>query len=409
MDGELYLALVVLWTTTTYALVTFFYMWFSNTGAGFHPHSVDVTDRHPTFLVVGSGTTCKMDSAVKSISAFVAPRGSSSSSNFQCLTMVTSIVGVLGSRRWFAVGDASETEALLSMVGFGALMLVAGYELDISSHKFLNDKLMVTCWFADKLLDKRKALGLRDLHLPFEIDPDNADLRACLFHSSLAHLYPESSLPPRSDTVLRRSQRWAFMHMIGSVAYVFFVSGAVVLNEWEELRAGIITWTFFVLFCLCSYLTGEYIPVFKCFRFYLLIWNPFYYEQEFLPKLHAVLYEAATEADAPTRGRVDVTGTNIRSRSKSKCKARGKSRGRGRSSTRSMTSTDTAEKVTASTSTSVGDESFDWDENEVLDTMLLQMCKYSPQLYLHLVGYLLVMVNQALSHPKRSNLTLILI
>ena len=73
-----------------------------------------------------------------------------------------------------------------------------------------------------------------------------------------------------------------------------------------------------------------------------------------------------------------------------------------------MPSTDTAENVTASTITSVGDESFDWDENEVLDTMLLQMCKYSPQRYLHLVGYLLVMVNQALSHPKRSNLTLII-
>jgi len=141
MDGELFLMLMVLWITTTYALVTFFRcvnpyvgitlyfsrrpscsadflllystlyrFWFQNTGEGFHPHSVDIDDRHGSFLVVSGGTACKCDCAVKSISSFVAPRGSSSSQNFCVTTVIMAIVGVLGSRRWFAVGDANEGE-----------------------------------------------------------------------------------------------------------------------------------------------------------------------------------------------------------------------------------------------------------------------------------------------------------
>ena len=50
-------------------------MWFDNSGEAFHPHSVDVEARHPYFLVVNSKTVCKREFAVKSISAFVAPRG----------------------------------------------------------------------------------------------------------------------------------------------------------------------------------------------------------------------------------------------------------------------------------------------------------------------------------------------
>lgn len=46
-----------------------------NESAALHPHAVDVEPRHNLFLVVKSTTICKQDFAVKSISAFVAPRG----------------------------------------------------------------------------------------------------------------------------------------------------------------------------------------------------------------------------------------------------------------------------------------------------------------------------------------------
>lgn len=46
-----------------------------NESEALHPHAVDVDTRHNFFLVVTNGTICKNDFVVKSISAFVAPRG----------------------------------------------------------------------------------------------------------------------------------------------------------------------------------------------------------------------------------------------------------------------------------------------------------------------------------------------
>jgi hypothetical protein len=75
MDSELLLALFFLWSATTSALFIFLTLWFGNDKEAFHPHSVDVDSRHYQFLVVKSETLCKEEFAVKSISAFVAPRG----------------------------------------------------------------------------------------------------------------------------------------------------------------------------------------------------------------------------------------------------------------------------------------------------------------------------------------------
>jgi len=96
------------------------------------------------FCVVSSETVCKTDFAVKSISAFVAPRGSSSAKIFSALMTIMSVAGVLGSFRWYAVGDASAVQSLLSQVGFSALSLVAACELDVVPAKFFEDKLLVS-------------------------------------------------------------------------------------------------------------------------------------------------------------------------------------------------------------------------------------------------------------------------
>lgn len=111
MDDELIMALVLLWASTTTAIVIFFTLWFGNDMAAFHPHSVDVDTRHNLFLVVGGATKCKEDFAVKSISAFVAPRGASSSKWFTTIIIVMCIAGMFGSFRWYRVGAVGALEA----------------------------------------------------------------------------------------------------------------------------------------------------------------------------------------------------------------------------------------------------------------------------------------------------------
>lgn len=85
------------------------------------------------FLVVGDCTHCKPSFVVKSISAFVAPRGSSSNKHFTALIIIMSISGMFGTLRWNAIEDASFEETRLAFVGFGALILTAAFETDVSN------------------------------------------------------------------------------------------------------------------------------------------------------------------------------------------------------------------------------------------------------------------------------------
>lgn len=131
MDVEMLFSLLVLWFSTTTALIMIIPMWFFNEGESFHPHSVDVDHRHALFVVVHSNTHCKMDFAVRSISEFVAPRGSSSSKQFTVLCVMISISGFLGTFRWYHVGDGKFLEVVLSLIGFASLLLVASFELSV--------------------------------------------------------------------------------------------------------------------------------------------------------------------------------------------------------------------------------------------------------------------------------------
>ena len=106
---------------------------FRNLGESFHPHSIEVDSRHSMFLVVGDRTRCKPSFVVKSISAFVAPRGSSSNKHFTALILIMSVAGMFGTLRWNAIEDASFEETRLAFVGFGALILTAAFETDVSN------------------------------------------------------------------------------------------------------------------------------------------------------------------------------------------------------------------------------------------------------------------------------------
>eukprot|EP01031_Cornospumella_fuschlensis_P034796 gene34796-42137_t len=127
---------------------------------------------------------CKLDCPVKSISAFVAPRGSSSSKQFTVLIVMISVAGMLGSTRWYYVRDASFLEASLSFFGFAALILLVGFELDVVPERFLEDKLLVTGW----LLEKAKL----DADLPFSLNIKDEGFRDFIRSSKeIYHLYEE--------------------------------------------------------------------------------------------------------------------------------------------------------------------------------------------------------------------------
>ncbi len=134
-------------------------------------------------LEVACGTVCKNDFAVKSISAYIAPRGSSSDKYFTVLMTICSTSGCFGAYRWYAVGDATVNQALLCAIGFIALILIPVFEFDVSTNSFLEEKLSVTNSFirmlgGDKLLNQRWTQyspelldfvkSSKDLHLLFE-------------------------------------------------------------------------------------------------------------------------------------------------------------------------------------------------------------------------------------------------
>lgn len=73
---------------------------------------------------------------MKSISAFVAPRGSSSNKYFTSLILIMSVAGMFGTLRWNAIEDASFEETRLAIIGFGALILTAAFETDVSNGRY---------------------------------------------------------------------------------------------------------------------------------------------------------------------------------------------------------------------------------------------------------------------------------
>ncbi len=285
MDSELLMALLVLWCGSTMAMIIFLNMWFSNDGAAFHPHSVDVESRHPGFLVVNSKTVCKRDCAIKSVSAFVAPRGSSSSKHFTTLCMMISIAGMLGSTRWYFVGDASYFEALLSFLGFGSLILVAAFELDVAPERFLEDKLMVTGWLIYKLK--------MDNLLPFPLSSNSKEFRRFIRTSPLIyHLYEEDRYlyARKAENIEMWTYEivWESLHMIGAISYVTLVPAAILLNDIAEEKVAWITGATFLTFCMMGYFTGNYVPVLPYFRAWIMTWNPFLREPFFMLKLKKV-------------------------------------------------------------------------------------------------------------------------
>ena len=284
MDTELLVALLVLWLSTTTSLVFFFRLFLANGGEAFHPHSVDVEHRHHVFLAVNSRTMCKYDCSVKSISTFVAPRGSSSSKQFTVMSCMISVAGFLGTSRWYALGGVTTLTAGLCFAGFASLLLVAAFELDVVPERYLEDKLTVTGWMIEKIEDAY------NIKAPFStsniFDPRFRDfIRAS---KSIYYLYDEDTYllhRPKKATPWIYQAFWPILHMIGACSYITCIPAAILLHDSTESKVSWITGSMFFFFCLVSYLSGNFFPVFKPLRGHVIMWNPFVREPHFMIKL----------------------------------------------------------------------------------------------------------------------------
>lgn len=267
------------------------FMWLWNRGEAFHPHSVAMERRHALYQVVCANTVCKHDFAVKSVSEFIAPRGSSSDKYLTILVIVGAVAGFLGCNRWYAVGDASFLQASLAQAGCFFLFVVAIFEVDVSPRAFLEIKLMITGWFL-QMLDTEK-------HLNFELTQYSDEMLKFLVESEeLKHLYDEYTPAYRINHWLPVFDFQFSMHMLGASAFVTLVTASIILNEWEEERVAWITFITFFCFGAMGYLTGSYFPVDGFMRGTILLWNPFVKERDFLIKLQRAVNAYCAERDA---------------------------------------------------------------------------------------------------------------
>lgn len=408
MDHELLMALIVMWISTTGSLVAFIPMWVANEGEAFHPHCVCVDQRHSLFLVVSSETICKVDCLVASISAFVAPRGSSASKNFTVLVIGVAVSGFLGSVRWAAVGDAKKAELSFALIGFLSLILVSLFELDVSPQRFLEDKLLVTGWLIDKLGYRRR------LSSHFKLHSTSQGLLQFLRDSpSIYWLYQEDHSWQQDALRAQTQQRlftynriWRSAHVAGAISFVLCVTTSIIINDAAEEKVAYITGASFFCFCFLGWLSGVYVPLyFRFLKGYVLLWCPFFFEPHFMLKLKTSVEEflarheaAVVESKRPakaSRGRrkqvgasnnsdiksaVAVTVAPMRSTRCRCCHAPSPSlQGAHALAVPDMAAAEAPVDLAASR-----------EADLALNNPLLRMARHHPSLYLRVVGHLLI-------------------
>jgi hypothetical protein len=165
-------------------------------------------------------------------------------------------------------------------------LLVAAFELDVVPERFLEDKLLVTAWLIEKL-------HLKD-SLPFPLDIYDERFRDFIRSSKeIYYLYDEDIYllnRPRKHQPWIYHSFWSLLHMVGACTFVILLPIAVITHDSSEGKVGWITGSSFVFFCLVSYLSGNYVPVLKPFRGWILMWNPFCKEPYFMLKLKRVIF-----------------------------------------------------------------------------------------------------------------------
>jgi hypothetical protein len=204
------------------------------------------------------------------------------------------VAGFLGTLRWQAVGDATPLEATLAQIGFFCLIIVAMFEVDVSSLVFLEEKLIITCWLLEKLQIEKC--------LPFQLSQYSPELLELIRSSPALHrLYEEDDGKLTIQPVFLNFK--FSMHVVGATGFAVFITASIILNDLNEEKVAWITGSSFVAFASVGYLTGSYVPVFSIFKGWILLWNPFVREPEFLIKLQEVcLFSSSLSHSLPLSG-----------------------------------------------------------------------------------------------------------
>lgn len=154
------------------------------------------------------------------------------------------------------------------------------FEVDVSSIVFLEEKLIITCWLIEKLNIQNK--------LDFKLTQYSPELLELIrSYPDLHRLYEEDDGKLKINPVFLNFN--FSMHVIGATGYVIFVTASVILNDLNEEKVAWITGLSFITFASVGYLTGSYIPIFPIFKGWILRWNPFVREPDYLILLQKVI------------------------------------------------------------------------------------------------------------------------
>lgn len=225
------------------------------------------------------------------------------------------VSGFSGAIRWGNIGDATIFQSRLAALGFACLLLVAAFELDVVPERFLEDKLLITSWLLKK--------SGRSKLLPFKLHYKSKELLEFIRESS--EIYPLYS----EDTYIRHrnhmnskrsfqySTLWSSIHILGALGYVLLVTTAIVLNDIGEAKVGYITISAFLMFGILGYLTGQYIPMIPICRCWIMTWNPWVEDPQFMMKLNRSIdqYTARRNAIGRTASVDNSKNTSIVSNS----------------------------------------------------------------------------------------------
>eukprot|EP00597_Dinobryon_sp_UTEXLB2267_P015334 CAMPEP_0170122726 /NCGR_PEP_ID=MMETSP0020_2-20130122/16921_1 /TAXON_ID=98059 /ORGANISM="Dinobryon sp., Strain UTEXLB2267" /LENGTH=409 /DNA_ID=CAMNT_0010353859 /DNA_START=307 /DNA_END=1536 /DNA_ORIENTATION=- len=322
---------------------------------------------------------------------------------------MASVAGFLGSTRWYYMGDASQFQAILSLIGFGALLLVAAFELDVVPERFLESKLSVTAYLIE-LLEMKNCFD-------FELKPNSEKFRDFIRKSKdIYYLYDEDKYIASARNRLTSGTKWKYffiwegVHMTGAVLYVVLVTAAILLNEIEEERVAWITGGFFVFFCFMGYLTGRYAPLLGFFKGWVMLWNPFLKEPNFLSKLRQAVFTYSNNMspskliDPLQQSRRMIafseleftTNSTKESSSSSSSFASPKRRLRRKNSSQSFITDELTSSPSSSFKATIShphrSSIVGLSEEEVLrKSIFLRFAHKHPELYLKIVGHLLVM------------------
>ena len=145
----------------------------------------------------------------------------------------------------------------------------------------MEEKLIITAWFLEQF-ELEKELNI-------DLSPYNPEFLEFIRSSpAIYHLYEEDD--GKLKIIPHVFNIHFSLHAIGASAYALLVTAAICVHDFHEEKVAWITGIFFLLFSFLGYITGTYFPPFSMFKGWVLLWNPFLRQTDYIEKLHVVRF-----------------------------------------------------------------------------------------------------------------------